>query len=71
MINLLLLCVGVILATWFVGNALGFLLMLLVAGMVGFAAEGLIPGRPFYHGWAGAIAGQFTSRSCTDGGPVA
>lgn len=42
-------------ACWFVGNALGFLLMLMVAGLVGFAAEALIPGRPLYHGWAGAI----------------
>lgn len=55
MINFLLLIAGMVLAFWFIGNALGFITMLLVAGLVGFAAEAMVPGRQVAHGWLGAM----------------
>lgn len=55
MLSLLMLIVGVVLAFWFIGNAMGFLLMLLVAALVGFAADALVPGRQIEHGWLGAM----------------
>ena len=42
------------LAFWIIGNVMGFLLMLLVAALVGFAADALVPGRQIEHGWVGA-----------------
>jgi len=54
MLNLLLLILGIWLAFWFIGNAMGFLLMLLVAALVGFTADALVPGRQIPHGWLGA-----------------
>lgn len=55
MLNVLMLIAGVVLAFWFIGNAMGLLLMLLVAALVGFAADALIPGRQIEHGWLGAM----------------
>lgn len=55
MINFLLLIVGIGLAFWFIGNAMGFILMLLVAGLIGFAAEAMVPGRQIPNGWLGAM----------------
>lgn len=55
MLNVLMLVAGVFLAFWLVGNALGFLMMLLVAALVGLAAEALVPGKQLEHGWLGAI----------------
>jgi uncharacterized membrane protein YeaQ/YmgE (transglycosylase-associated protein family) len=55
MLSLLMLVAGVMLAFWFIGNVLGFLLMLLVAALVGFAADALVPGRQVEHGWLGAM----------------
>ena len=55
MLSLLILIAGVVLAFWFIGNAMGFLLMLLVAALVGFAADALVPGRQIEHGWLGAM----------------
>ncbi|MBS2035040.1 GlsB/YeaQ/YmgE family stress response membrane protein [bacterium] len=55
MLNVLMLIAGLILAFWFIGNAMGFLLMLLVAALVGFAADSLVPGRQIEHGWLGAM----------------
>ena len=55
-INILMLIAGLVLAFWFIGNALGFLMMLLVAGLVGFAAEAMVPnGDRGVHGWLGAM----------------
>lgn len=54
MLNLILLILGVGLALWFIGNAMGFLLMLLVAALVGFTADALVPGRQIPYGWLGA-----------------
>lgn len=54
MLNILMLLAGLVLTIWMVGNALGFLMMLLVAGLVGFAADALVPGK-VAHGWLGAI----------------
>ena len=55
MLNLLLLILGIWLAFWFIGNAMGFLLMLLVAALIGFTADALVPGRQISHGWMGAM----------------
>ena len=33
---------------------MGFLLMLLVAALVGFAADAMVPGKQITHGWLGA-----------------
>jgi len=55
MLNLLVLLGGLIVAFWFIGNLMGFVLMLVVAGLIGFAAESLIPGQPVRYGWMGAI----------------
>ena len=54
MLNLLMLIAGMCLAFWFIGNVMGFLLMLLVAALVGFSADALVPGRQIEHGWLGA-----------------
>lgn len=55
MLNILMVIVGVCLAFWFIGNALGFLMMLLVAALIGFAADAMVPGRQIEHGWLGAM----------------
>jgi len=55
MINILMFIAGVVLVFWFIGNAFGFLMTLLVAGLVGFAAESLLPASSGPHGWLGAI----------------
>ena len=55
MLDLGLLIVGIVIAFWFIGNLLGFLMMLMVAALVGFAAEAIVPGRSVSHGWLGAI----------------
>lgn len=55
MLNVLMLVAGVVLAFWFIGNAMGLFLMLLVAALVGFAADALVPGRQIEHGWLGAM----------------
>ncbi len=55
MINLLLIVVGIALAFWFIGNVLGVILMLIVAALVGFAAEAIVPGRQIPNGWLGAM----------------
>lgn len=54
MLNLLMLIAGICLAFWFIGNLMGLLLMLLVAALVGFTADAMIPGRQIEHGWLGA-----------------
>lgn len=54
MLNVLMLVAGAVLAFWLVGNAMGFLMMLLVAALVGLAAEALVPGKQLEHGWLGA-----------------
>ena len=46
MVNLMVLIGGVLVAFWFIGNLMGFMPMLVVAGMIGFAGEALMPGRP-------------------------
>ncbi|MFN8607870.1 MAG: GlsB/YeaQ/YmgE family stress response membrane protein [Vulcanimicrobiota bacterium] len=55
MLNLMMLMAGLVLAFWFIGNVMGLLLMLLVAALVGFAADALVPGRQIEHGWLGAM----------------
>lgn len=55
MFNILMLIAGLVLAFWFIGNALGLLLMLFVAALIGIAAESLIPGPRVTHGWLGAM----------------
>lgn len=55
MLNLMMLVAGLVLAFWFIGNVMGLLLMLLVAALVGFAADALVPGRQIEHGWLGAM----------------
>ncbi|MBI3928894.1 MAG: GlsB/YeaQ/YmgE family stress response membrane protein [Armatimonadetes bacterium] len=52
--GVILLALLILVGFWLIGNILGVLLMLLVAGVVGFAADAVIPGRlPF--GWMGAV----------------
>ena len=53
MLNLLLLVLGIWSAFWFIGNVMGLVLMLLVAALVGFTADALVPGRQIPHGWLG------------------
>ena len=55
MLNFLMLIAGICLAFWFIGNAMGLMLMLLVAALVGFAADALVPGKQIEHGWLGAM----------------
>lgn len=55
MLSVALLVVGLVLSFWFIGNVMGFLLMLIIAGLVGFAADALIPGEQLGEGWLGAI----------------
>jgi uncharacterized membrane protein YeaQ/YmgE (transglycosylase-associated protein family) len=54
LIGLLILIVLVAVLIWFSTSVLGFILHLVVAGLVGWAADLIIPGNlPF--GWLGAI----------------
>ena len=55
LVNIFILIAGLLLTLWFIGNVLGFLLTLLVAGLVGFAAEALVPSGDGRHGWLGAV----------------
>jgi len=55
MIDIFVLLVGVWLAFWFIGNIMGFVLMLLVAALVGFTADALVPGKHIVTGWLGAM----------------
>ena len=55
MIDIVMFIAGIILVFWFMGHAMGLLLMLLVAGLVGFAAEALAPGPRVSGGWMGAM----------------
>lgn len=55
MLNVVMLLAGIALAFWFIGNIMGFIMMLLVAALVGFAADALVPGRQIPHGWLGAM----------------
>lgn len=55
MLNVLMFLAGIALAFWFIGNVMGFIMMLLVAALVGFAADALIPGPQIPHGWLGAM----------------
>ena len=50
-----LLVVAAVLLLKLVGTILGFLIMLLVAALIGAAADALVPGRLPY-GWVGAMA---------------
>jgi uncharacterized membrane protein YeaQ/YmgE (transglycosylase-associated protein family) len=54
MIDLLMFIVGIVVFFWLIGNAMGLLLMIFVAGLVGFAAESIVPGRGVGYGWLGA-----------------
>ena len=54
LIGLLLLAIVLGVATWLTLTVAGFLLTLLVAGLVGWAADAVIPGR-LPGGWLGAI----------------
>jgi uncharacterized membrane protein YeaQ/YmgE (transglycosylase-associated protein family) len=54
LIGLLLLAIVLGAATWFTFTIMGFLLTLLVAGFVGWAADAVVPGR-LPGGWLGAI----------------
>ncbi len=51
---LLVLVLGGVLTLWFAVSLIGVLLTLFVAGLVGWAADALIPGR-LPGGWLGAI----------------
>lgn len=46
--------IGIALAFWLVGNILGLIVMLLVAGVVGFAADAMVPGEQLPNGWLAA-----------------
>lgn len=53
-VGLLILLVIVILAIWITANTIGVLITLLVAGLVGWLADSIVPGEiPL--GWLGAI----------------
>ncbi len=54
LIGLLLLAVVLGAATWFTFTLVGFLLTVAVAGLVGWAADAVIPGR-LPGGWLGAV----------------
>lgn len=55
MMGFLVLLLGIVLAFWLIGNVMGFLLMLIIAGLVGFAADALVPGEQLGDGWLGAV----------------
>ncbi len=46
--------VGICLAFWLIGNILGLIVMLLVAAVVGFAADAMVPGEQLPNGWLAA-----------------
>ena len=54
LIGLLALAIMLGVATWLTFTLLGFLLTLVVAGLVGWAADAVIPGR-LPGGWIGAV----------------
>lgn len=54
LIGLLILAVVLGAATWLTFTLMGFLLTLLVAGVVGWAADAVVPGR-LPGGWLGAV----------------
>ena len=54
-LGIVVLVVGLMLSFWVVGHAIGLVLMLFMAGLVGWLADAIVPGRLPY-GWLGAIA---------------
>jgi uncharacterized membrane protein YeaQ/YmgE (transglycosylase-associated protein family) len=54
LIGILLLAIGLGVATWLTVSVIGFMITLLVAGLVGWAADAVVPGR-LPGGWLGAI----------------
>lgn len=54
LIGVIMLLAGTVLAFWLVGNLLGFLVMLFVAALCGFAAEAVVPGQQLAPGWLAA-----------------
>jgi len=54
LIGVIMLLAGTVLAFWLVGNILGFLVMLFVSALCGFAAETIVPGQQLAPGWLAA-----------------